>query len=279
MGIVSSERRLVVFVSVAAVLLGLALSASRAAAAVDEATCYANTLNDHLRQFRCINPNTASDDAAISGIGPTEDVVGIDFANRGQLYGVTRDSTGVGRVYTLSTQTASFGAATLHCVITGAVLDGMAPSSFGVDFDTHSGVLRIVSDKEQNLSVDPTAGACPASVQGALHYPSRRLNPNVTAAGYDSFGTLFDLDTKQDLAVTQDPIAGTLTPYLDPGFDIARPAGLDVGCNDEGLAAIRIAGSPGSILVAEDGSLIGSFGNRIMNGLAIDPATCGSTPV
>src|SRR4029079_4990933 len=88
----------------------------------------------------------------------------------------------------------------------------LSGTSFGVDFNPAADRLRIVSDSEQNLRVNPETG----SVSNA----DTALNPagNIVAAAYTNnvAGTtanvLYDIDSVSDqLQIQSPPNNGTLT--------------------------------------------------------------------
>jgi 3D (Asp-Asp-Asp) domain-containing protein len=146
----------------------------------------------------------------ISGLTSGENIVGIDFrpAN-GQLYAISS----FGRAFIINT-TSGFatviGAAPLNPALSGG--------SFGVDFNPVPDRIRIVSDADQNLRVNPNNGVV-AGVDGALAYAAADANagqdPNVVAAAYtNNFAgststTLYGIDSNLDTLVTQGSSGGS----------------------------------------------------------------------
>ena len=98
-----------------------------------------------LIRFHSATPATIRGTAQVTGLQPGETLLGIDVrpAN-GQVYGVGITS----RLYRINAIT---GAAIAVGPPFSTALSG---TSFGVDFDPTTDRLRIVSDAEQNLSVD-----------------------------------------------------------------------------------------------------------------------------
>ena len=174
----------------------------------------------------------------VSGMQGGETLVGIDARPvDGQLYGVGTTS----RLYHLNPDT---GRATL----VGAA--GFAPAlngtSFGTDFNPVPDRLRVVSNTEQNLRLNPNPPF------GAVN--DSPLNPagNVVAAGYTNnyagatTTTLFDIDSAAGTLVVQtNPNAGTLQTVgsLGLGGGLDETIGLEITPTNTLFAAITAGGS------------------------------------
>ena len=186
-------------------------------AAVPSLTVYGITAltPNNLLTFNTTNPNPATPNViAITGLQPGETVVGIDFrlAN-GTLYGVTDQS----RLYTINRTT---GAATpVNAVPFTPALVG---TSFGFDFNPVVDRIRVVSDADQNLRLDPNTGmVVGGTADTPLAYapgdPNTGQNPNIVAAAYtNNFSgttttTLYDIDSNLDILARQGDVGGTPT--------------------------------------------------------------------
>ena len=113
---------------------------------------------NELIRFHSAAPGTILGTATISGLQFGEQLVGIDMRPAdGQLYGVSTAS----RLYLLNAIT---GAAT---PIGPTFTTALSGTRFGVDFNPAVDRLRIVSDAEQNLRVNPNTAAI-AGVDTAL---------------------------------------------------------------------------------------------------------------
>jgi hypothetical protein len=243
-----------------------------------------------LLRFRASDPATILASVPVTGlVSPaTETIVGIDVRPNGNLmYAVTRNTAGADRLYVLPPHT---GVAEFVADLTVA----LSGTSFGVDFDPVADRLRVVSDTDQNLSVDPVTGV--AVVDAAL-------NPgpfDVGASAYtnSTWGTsttgLYVIDTLTDTLYLQNPAAsGTLTPVGPLGVNAALLAGFDITPERNlAYAALTVAGTTQLYtidLVTGAATLVGGIGgNPALGGLAAlppydvfdpKPSTDGPTPL
>src|SRR5215510_10211003 len=208
-----------------------------------EATMFALTDRNSLLNFSPGQPGNINGVRFITGLSQGEDVVGIDFrpAN-GQLYALTTAN----RLYTINPFT---GAATQ--VGSAPITTPLNGQSFGFDFNPTVDRIRLVSDADQDLRLNPNDGTV-AGMDGTLAFaagdPNAGQNPSVVGSAYtNSFQgstttTLFDIDSNLNALVTQGTAAG-VTPAVSPntgqlftvgppgvatgggpvGFDIATP--------------------------------------------------------
>jgi Domain of unknown function (DUF4394) len=173
-------------------------------------------------------------------------LVGIDFRPKtGELYGVGTDSV------TYRILLADRNARALSVASFAGPGTTLAGAVFGVDFNPVPDRIRVVSDADQNLRLDPSGVAAPA-VDGALN-PG---NPSVVGAAYTnsafSFAqpattTLYVIDAATDtLNIQNPPNNGTLTMPLPLGIDVGNQVGFDiVGAS---RAYLTNAGSKGTTL-------------------------------
>ena len=170
----------------------------------------------------------------IMGLQTGEKVLGIDFRPKnGQLYALGSTN----RIYTLN---ASSGLAAEVGKLS-VPLNGMY---FGFDFNPVADRIRIVSNKRQNLRVNPDDAT--ATEDGSLNGTNGKLA--VVAAAYtNSFaGTtsteLFVMDVDMDKLYLQNPPnAGTLVLKGNLGINANGANGFDIGASSGKAYAILTA--------------------------------------
>ena len=270
---------------------------------------FALTDPNTLLQFNGDRPGNIERRTPVTGLEPGDNLVGIDFrpstaanedaTNQGALYGLGDGATDT--LYTINTRT---GAATRVADLT---LDGvpfqLVGTSFGFDFNPTVNRIRIVSDQDQNLRVNPFTGAIAdndpntpgTQPDGTLNYAdgdeNEGENPNVTAAAYRNsrqaaIGTtnteLYDIDTNLDIMAEQTPPnAGTLVTEGSLRVDVEDLTGFDIvtrgasPAGDRGFAALQRTGSDSSAFYSinlDNGraTKIGMIGRgNVVKGLAI----------
>ena len=209
---------------------------------VSDATACANIFavdtSDNLVNFRTSAPGSISS-KPITGLGVNEDVVGIDFRPAtGQLFGLVRDTVTTGlRIVTIN-------------VVTGATAQiGAAFSAsgtdFGFDFNPTVDRIRITSDAETNLSVNPDTGVV------TVQTPLNPGNPNVVGSAYTNnfvgatVTTLYAIDSGTDTLATQNPPAnGTLSTVGPLGVDTTGNVGFDISqCGGTAYAVLEPTGN------------------------------------
>ena len=200
---------------------------------VSAATIYGITGTNQLVKFGAASPGTVTTVGAITGLQPGDNIIGIDFRpNTGQLYALGATGNPIssgGNLYIINKMTA---AATLVAPISV----GLNGNNFGFDFNPVADRIRIVSDADQDLRVNPTNGI--AIVDGTLAFsagdPNVGQNPTVTGAAYTGsfIGTtttaLYDIDTNLNILVTQNPANSGMLQTVGPlGFDPPDVLGFD----------------------------------------------------
>lgn len=229
--------------TIAAVALGVA-----AAPASGAESLYAVTASNTLVNFGSDSPGKIVRSVPITGLSQGERIAGIDFRPAtGQLFGLGSTS----RLYVINPTT---GAARAAGEPFSPALSG---GSFGFDFNPTVDRIRVVSDADQNLRLNPNDGKLAAS-DGALKYGTgvdMLANPNVVAAGYTNSVSgatttqLFGIDSGLDAVVLQNPPNdGTLTRVNSLGIDAPAIVGFDIAANGTAYAAFRRAGEPRSEL-------------------------------
>jgi hypothetical protein len=273
---VNKRHRHLLVAAAAAAAVSLVLPTSGAVAQSSGARAAGTTLFGLTTGNRIVTLNTAfpvfaTNDVAISGLAPGEQLIGIDRRPRtGVVYGVGRQGT-TGRLYTVdpATGVATF-VATLVAAPTAASPRGgpiaLSGNEFGFDFNPMADALRIVSDTGQNLRLIPsdrTPATGPALLAGDT-FADGTLNADVTpatgvsAAAYTNnvagatATVLYDLDTRRDVLVQQTPPnAGTLVTVGRLRFPAGSVAGFDIVTADgvdAGYAALTVAGLPYTLL-------------------------------
>jgi hypothetical protein len=167
---------------------------------------YGVTQDNRLVTFQSDNVTNVVPSHAITGLPGGENIVGLDVRPlNGELYALGKTS----RLYVLNPRT---GAA--RAVGATPFIPALAGASFGFDFNPTVDRIRVTSDAEQNLRLNPDTGAV-AGVDTNLAYapgdPGAGTNPSVAASAYtNSFAgatstTLFDIDNARHALVIQNP--------------------------------------------------------------------------
>ncbi|MGI8907918.1 MAG: DUF4394 domain-containing protein [Candidatus Sumerlaeaceae bacterium] len=169
----------------------------------------------------------------IVGLQPGEALVGIDFRpSTGELYGIGNTS----RLYKINVQLVTPPATALAIAVSSTPFPVLLSGTrFGVDFNPVVDRVRVVSNAEQNLRINPFTGTLAAN--------DAAINPagNLVEVAYDrSFAgttstTLFALDSTSNQlmrigSVNQSPISpntGTTTAIGPLGVDFISQAALD----------------------------------------------------
>jgi trimeric autotransporter adhesin len=202
------------------------------------------TPSNILVSFNAATPTVINSSRVIRGLSSRERIVGLDYRPAtGQLYALSSSN----RLYTILI-VASKAIAVRVNRSSGFTLNG---NSFGFDFNPTVDRIRLVSDADQDLRLNPNDGTV-AGMDGTLAFaaadPNAGQNPSAVGSAYtNSFQgstttTLFGIDSNLNVLVTQGTRAG-VTPAVSPntgqlftvgplgvaagggpvGFDIATP--------------------------------------------------------
>ena len=246
-------------------LLGIGLIADASALAV-----YGLTSTNTLVRFDSATPGAITNNVAVTGLNAGASLLGIDFrpAN-GVLYGVSSDS----RLYTINAMT---GAASVVGSAGAFTLNG---TSFGFDFNPVPDRIRITSNADQNLRVNPNDGTLTAT-DSTLAYAAgdanAGANPNVVGSAYtNSFAgatttTLFAIDSVLDILASQNPPnAGTLNTIGALGVNTSDDVGFDIFFfGNQAFASLTAPGGFSSLyginLATGAASLIGGIGSGLV---------------
>lgn len=200
------------------------------AAVVRVETIFALTTGNGLVSFSSGAPNAAGVATPITGLAAGETLLGIDFrpAN-GLLYALSNQS----RVYTINTATA---AAT---PVGGAPFaPALAGVNFGFDFNPVPDRIRVVSDADQNLRLNPSNGALAGldtNLTFATGDANANANPNITGAAYTNnfAGTtttsLYGIDSALNILALQGSIGGSPVSPNTGQLTTVGPLGVDPG--------------------------------------------------
>ena len=174
----TGRRHLVLVVALIAGLV-LSLGPPPSAQAAAGSTMFAITSANALLGFDSAAPGTILSTVAISGLQVGENLLGIDFRPvNGQLYGLGSTS----RLYTIdltSGVATQVGASPFAAALSG--------TDFGFDFNPVPDRVRVVSDADQNLRLNPNNGTL-AGTDVTLTYAvgdaHAATNPNIVGAAY-----------------------------------------------------------------------------------------------
>lgn len=214
------------------------------------------TSTDRLLTFDSASPTVIQSNVQIKGLASGENMVGIDArpAN-GVLYGVSSRNL----LYTLNSATGR------------ATLVGAAPAALpqlgmrvGVDFNPNVDRLRVTTNSDQNLRINPATGAIVDGDGNAgngtqpdtdLDFAAGDANfgadPNIAEIAYDrnfqgtTLTTVFGIDTTLNTLVTVGGVDGTPSPNGGQlftrgglGFNVGPRAGFDIAANGTAFAAL-----------------------------------------
>lgn len=227
-----------------------------------------NTSNQ-LLLIDSANPGVILSSVPITGLG-NENILGIDIRPAtGALYGLGSSS----RLYTIDRTT---GVATTVGAAGAFVLNG---TSFGFDFNPVPDRIRVTSNANQNLRLNPNDGTL-TMTDGTLN-PG---DPNVAGSSYtNSFPgtattTLYAIDSVTDqLFVQTPPNDGTLSLVGNLNFNTSEFVGFDIQFPGNTAYASLTGTSGFSSLYRVDlatgaATLVGAIGggNQTISALAVD---------
>lgn len=242
-------------------------------------TVFGVTENQTLITWDTAAPTSILSGVAISGLASNEQIRGIDFRPAtGQMFALGSFNN----LYTIDTGT---GAASL--VGSGGFTPGLNGSSFGFDFNPVIDRIRVVSEANQNLVLNPNTGLATGVTD--LFYGAGDVNegvdPNVTSSAYtNSFAgatstQLYGIDTGLDILVTQANSAGTLGTVGSLGVDLNDTATFDIsGFTGTAYATVQDSNLSRSTfwtidLATGDATMVGEIGaGSLITAMAVVPA-------
>jgi hypothetical protein len=251
------------------------------------------TAGNTLLKFNSATPTTTSAPIAITGLQAGENIVAIDVRpSTGVLYGLSSQS----RLYAINRTT---GAATM--IGTGPFAPALTGTEFGFDFDPRTGLVRVTSDADMNLRLDPVTGLVVDSDAGtagtqtdaplayALADAHTGANPSVIGVAYDRIATgaattAFGVDSTLDTLVRIGSADGTpnsansgiLTTVGNLGTDLTATAGLDIAGNGTAFLGGVVVGGQSRLysvnLTTGVATLVGDIGTgATVRGLSAAP--------
>ncbi len=247
---------------------------------------FAVTTSNILLSFNAATPGMVATGHPIRGLSRRERIVGIDFrpATR-QLYALSSAN----RVYVLIINPTRVIAVRLN----GSSNSALNGANFGFDFNPVPDRIRVVSDADLNLRLNPNDGSV-ANTDGTLAFaagdPNAGQNPNVVGAAYtNSFQgstttTLYGIDSGLGALVTQgsvgsapvSPNTGQLFTVGPLGVATTGTVGFDIASpSNAGFAALTPQGANQSQfytinLATGAATLIGGIGGtEAVQGIAI----------
>lgn len=249
-------------------------------------TIYGLSDQNEIVEYLAGPPATEVRATTVVGLDSGDVLVAIDIrpSNR-LLYGLTRG----GLLYQLD---PTSGAA---LKVSDMPLDPkLSDESVAMDFGTRPDVLRVVTDRGQNLSVDPNTGRV-ISVDQNISPDYMRVNAIAYATNYfntttsGSYGQLYDLNISDGRLYTQLDHKGATYPIASTGLTIRGEGGFDIPASSTFgwafLTASTRSGLNDSTVPGDDTSIQGnrlysinlrtgatmSFGptNRNMLGIAV----------
>lgn len=200
-------------------------------------------INDPAHVTVVSDPSLMVPTDLITGLGPNEYLVSVDFDPAPNMYGLTN----LGNVYVVSSSTANatkLGALHADPTDTTAPFSMLSGTAFDIDFDPTADVsMRIVSNAGQNLHL---SGLSPPLV---VTDPALSVSSVVAAAYTNNYvgatsTTLYAIDGASSRLMIESPRgSGSLTP-IGPLGVTGTLAGFDIGGGNNGvaLAAIQQAG-------------------------------------
>jgi Domain of unknown function (DUF4394) len=246
--------------SVVAVALGVAMVAGSSAKAENlTALVY---LGNQIFTFDSSNPGTILTSVGISGMQGSDTLVGIDYLGS-TLYAIGS----AGNLYTVNGTT---GAATLinHFGPLNGIYLGMDASAAGI---------RVVSDADINLLLNPSTGAIISSTP--------TLSPTTLSldAIASSGSTMYAVDSLANTLGILNTAAGTFSTIGGMGYDVSGKNGFDIS-SASGIAyfasAVSSSGTDPNLytvnLATGFASLVGVIGTG--EGTLIDGLTVTAVP-
>ena len=200
-------------------------------AALQAETIFGLTAGNSIVTFDSASPTTIMAARAITGLSQGDILTGIDFrpANQ-QLYSLATN----GRLYVLTSNASTFTASLVGITTTPS------GSVFGIDFNPMADRLRLVSDTNQNLRINPADGSTTVDTAITLNGSS---TVDLVAAAYTNSvpaaasTMLYGIDTVSDsLLLSSNPNGGlygtvgalgiNVTNSNAIGFDISGVTGI-----------------------------------------------------
>jgi hypothetical protein len=180
-----------------------------------------------------INVSPAAPNVILSAIGLKslqggENLLALDYqASTGDLFAIGSSS----RLYRIDPRTGECSQVSGFAIPAG--------TEFGMDVDPVGNRIRVLTNADENFSLDPLGG--PQTVDGALN----PANPNIVACAYLAAGTLYAIDSVTDGLVTVNPVTGAVSAVGPLGVDTSGAAGFDITPANLAYGALEVGGLTG----------------------------------
>lgn len=219
--------------------LVIALTTAGLATTAHAQLVYGLTDTQSLVTFDASNPSMIQSGSFLSGMAAGERAIGIDFRPAtGELFALGSQNN----LYTINPGTG------VASRVGSGFSDSLNGSSFGFDFNPTIDRIRVVSDADQNLVLNPITGG--STLVTDLFYRAGDVNegadPNVVGSAYTNsvMGAtttqLYGIDTGLDILVRQDNSNGTLDTVGMLGVDLTDVVGFDIdGSTNRAYAAVQ----------------------------------------
>jgi uncharacterized protein with beta-barrel porin domain len=212
------------------------------------------------------SPSAVQRIVQVSGLGTGERLIGFDArpAASRLLYGLGN----TGQVYVINGITGIATAVGAPLALSGF------PASSGFDFNPSVDRIRIVTDANQNLRINPNTGAIAATDPNVAYASGDRAagrNPNITGAAYTNNvagGTptvLYLIDSATGTLVTQGSTDGTISPNSGQLLTVGS---LGVATNSSTAFDISRTGSALALLTNPLTNVQGLYSVDLATGLA-----------
>ncbi|MBX3192784.1 MAG: DUF4394 domain-containing protein [Labilithrix sp.] len=215
----------------------------------------------------------------ITGLATNEKLLGVDFrpAN-GLMYGLGSSS----RIYTIDRTTGEATVVGDGAAFTPAV----AGQAHGFDFNPVADRIRLHTDVDQDLRIDPNTGKV-AGVDAPLAFATGDVNegqsPNVVGTAYTNSvnpapatTVLYAIDSTRDLLVRlNNPNDGMIQTLGSLGIDVDQAAGFDITGAGVAYAVLKVG--PETALYTIDlttaaATKVGVLGYPVgLTGIAVEP--------
>lgn len=226
----------------------LALLSSAVAAPAAAQTVYGLVGSDRIVTFGALSPSTVLTDQQITGLPRGEVLTGIDFRPADQnIYSVSAS----GSLYRLAQAGAGYTA-----TLIGATAQPIG-TNYGIDFNPTVDRLRLVSDIDQNLRINPADGA--TITDGTIRDANGTAAYNLLAVGYtNSFAgatstVLYGIDALSQSLVRSTNANGGVYVNTNVAGAAFGPLGVDLGDQPiVGFDILSTAGANQAYLSAND---------------------------
>jgi hypothetical protein len=239
-GFISTHERTKRLLSASLTILAMALTTqSTLADVLFVGSAVNNDDKNRLVVFSSDNPSKTKT-MVIRGLQPDERIVCLDVrVADGQLYAVSTKS----QLYILDIS----GKVAQATPIGSPFVPPLFGDSFGCDFNPTNALLRIISDANQNLTINPLNGGVTVNTNLAYVDGNAGTDPGAVCIMYNNNDndpntatTLYDIDTTTDVLVTQTPPpSGQLTAV--GSLNVSTIGSLIAGCDIVTTGGVNMA--------------------------------------